>query len=561
MKNTNTKRKVRIMSFTLFLTVLAVWSFFYLIISDYIAQNTRNQMTFAAEQIIERLGSEFSQIERLSYSLKQNTDVMALARETDPDAFVAFTGSIDSVLNAKTLNHDFIDSIIIFGTDRNNFYRLSGRLGNRSCARITSALSALEMPSHLSLELEGRKYIGYADEIKTDENGSTGAVVVLVEAEKILELLRAFDGSGSLMVAIHARGELVTANTDEPGLFESNNLPVIHSRFGVTPYEISVTARSQYMNNSVVYFTAVAVITAAIFGAVLFIFINLLNRRFFRPMVSVIGNIESLNTGDTSEDLPYVQSEEFDGLIAKINEMLLHIETKNTEVKTAELKTKNAEIEKQKALVFSLKKQINAHFTINTLEAISSLVGQGDLEKANTVSAGLIHLFRYAFDENETINIWDELDILERYTAIMNARYNGKIEGYFDFDDRLMECNMPRMLLQPIIENAVHHGFKDMDSGCRLSVEAEKRGERIIFSISDNGRGMTADDLSALNERIKSGLGAERGYENIALVNIQKRLDHYYNGEGCIIIQSNADGGTGVTLNVPVLLYTEESAV
>jgi sensor histidine kinase YesM len=512
-------------------------------------------MTFAAQQIIERLGGEFSQVERLSYGLKQNDDVKTLMSEGDPGNFYVIAGKVEDTLGAGAFNQDFIDSIVLYGADR-NYYRLTGKLGNKSCTRLANTVFSLDMPSHLSIELEGKKYIGYADEIVLG-GGKTGAVVILMEDEKILEILRAYDQSGSLMVVIQSGGEVVAANTNMTNLSAVEWQPAVHSRFGITPYEISVAAESQYLNNSVMYFSVVAIITAAIFGAVLFMYATLLDRRFFRPMVSVIGSIENLNTSDNTESLPYVQSKEFDGLIAKINEMLHDIDTKNTAVKGAELRAKNAEIERQKALVFSLKKQINAHFTVNTLEAIRSLVEQGEIEKAETVATGLIHLVRYAYDKDELINIWDEFGILQSYIAIMNSRYGGKLDVDFDFDDYLMDYSMPRMLLQPVIENAVSHGFRDMESGCEISVKAQLQGDRIVFTVSDNGCGMSADELSALDKRFSENTEAAQGYESIALLNIKNRLYHYYGGAGQLHVHSNRNGGIGVVIVIPSMIGSE----
>ena len=187
----NTKSRIRIVSLALFITVFVVWIVFYIIISDYIGKTTQKQMTLAAGQIIERLGGEFTQVERLSYSLKQNADVTALMRETDPVKFFSLAGKIDGLAELKAYNLDFIDSIVIYGADR-NYYRLTGRLGNNACMRLAGTVFKLDMPKHLSVVLENKRYIGYTDEIELGYEGQTGAVVILIEEEKVLEIIRAY---------------------------------------------------------------------------------------------------------------------------------------------------------------------------------------------------------------------------------------------------------------------------------------------------------------------------------------------------------------------------------
>jgi len=477
--------------------------------------------------------------------------------EQDPRDFFALAGKIDNLLYEKAFDLEYIDSIVLFGAQR-NYYRLLGRLGNKECQRLANAVYTLQMPSHLSVELEGKKYIGYADALMLAGAGQTGAVVILIEEEKILELLRAYDQSGSLLVAVTANNEVIAANTDRVDLFspDTQHKPVIHSRLGITPYRISVAADAVYMNQSLSYFTIVALITVGIFVIVLFVYTSILNRSFFRPMVKVIDSIATLSTDTRSENLPHVQSEEFDGLIDKINEMLLHIETKNTETKAAELRAKNAEIEQQKALVFSLKKQINAHFTINTLNTVRLLVEREEFEKAETVAMGLTSLVRYAYNREENINILDELDVLESYVVIMNNRYDGKLEADFDFDDRLMEYYMPRMLLQPVIENSIVHGFKEMTAGCVISVTAQLLDGGVTFTIKDNGRGMSTEELAALYDQLSVSPEAARGYENIALMNIKNRLHYYFGDAGRLSVVSDSGGGAEVSITMPLVTET-----
>jgi len=493
MNKPDTKKRVQIISLIFITALLVVWGLFYFLISNYLSDRTNRQIVQAANQIIERFGGEFSQIERLTHSLSQNADVRILMQEQNPHVFFRLAGEIGNKLDTKIINSDFIDNIILFGAD-NNFYRLYGRLGNRSCMRVANILNTVDMPGHFSVELENRHYIGYVDAIGPGTGIEYGAVVILIEEERVLELLRTYDQSGLLLVAISANNEVITANTNRLELFSPDSLhqPMIHSRLGITPYRISVAADEGYISSSLMYFTVVAIITAVIFSIVLLTYTGILNRSF-----------------------------------------------------------KNQE--KQKALVFSLKKQINAHFTINTLNTVRILVESGEFEKADTVVLGLTSLVRYAYDRDELINIWDELDILEDYIVIMNSRYNGKLETDFDFDDRLMNYYMPRMLLQPVIENSIVHGFKEMETGCYISVTAKINGNRVDFSIIDNGCGMTGDEISKLSEKQDFMTESTDEFENIALLNIKNRLYHYFGENGQLKIAANDNSGTVVTISMPLL--------
>ncbi len=532
------KSRLRLISLVLFISVFAVWAVFYVIISSYITDSANHQITLAADQIIERLGDEFTEAERLSYRLKHDAGVQALAREKDRQGFFARVNTLGAEVWAHSPG--FVSSVVLFGADGHS-YRLAGSLGNNACAVLRDAVSFLDLPGHLSIKLDGKKYIGYADGLTAG-----GAVVVLIEGEKILEGVRAYDQSGSLLVA-----ETVTVNTDREDLIDNPARSALHSSLGVTPYEISVAADAANMNASVASFSIVAAITAVIVAAVLVLYMRVLDRSFFRPMVSVIGSIKELQTETPSNSLPPVHSAEFDDLIDKINEMLRHIETKNAEVLVAGLRAKNAELGRQKALVFSLQKQINAHFIVNTMEAIRTAVGQGELVEADYLMSGLTRIVRYAHAKEEAINIWDESEILKYYVNIMRNRYGGKLTAEFDFDEDLMDTDMPRMLLQPLIENAIEHGFKGMASGCVIVVRADHLGDTIRFAVSDNGRGMSVQELAELKERLRADPGELTGLSNIALLNIRNRLYYYYGDSARLDVDHGESGGIIVTIEIP----------
>ena len=548
----DTKSRVRVISLTLFFSVFTVWAVFYIIISSYITDSAEKQAALAADHIIGQLGGEFAEAERLTYRLKQDAGVQALARERDRRGFFSLVGSLTA--EVETQGSGFINSVVLLGADKHN-YRLSGTLGNIACEVLNGAVSALDLPGHLSVELDGVKYIGYADEIIPD-----GAVVVLIEEEKILEVIRAYDQSGSLLVAISAGGETIVANTDRADLLNDPQRRALHSGLGVTPYEISVVADRSDMNASVMSFSVVAAITAVILAAMLFLYMRVLNRGFFRPMVSVIGSIKQLQTEAPAESLPHVGSAEFDDLVDKINEMLRHIEAKNAEVLVTGLRAKNAELGRQKALVFSLQKQINAHFTVNTMAAIRTAIAHGELDDADALMSGLMRIVRYAHAKEESINIWDESEILKYYVNIMSSRYGGKLTAEFDFDEELIDIKMPRMLLQPLIENAVEHGFKDMGSGCVIVIKAEHLGDKIRFNISDNGLGMSGPELAELKERLRAVPDSLDGLHNIALQNIRNRLYYYYGDRARLDINPSESGGIEVTIEMPTDFKTGGAA-
>jgi sensor histidine kinase YesM len=269
-------------------------------------------------------------------------------------------------------------------------------------------------------------------------------------------------------------------------------------------------------------------------------------------MISVIGHVKTLGDGEAMRRLPSVDDDEFNALIRGINDMLDRLEKGSARLRMTEAKLQNNEIQKQKAIIFSLKKQINAHFTINTLNAVQTLADHGEIDAANQILSKLSALIRYAYAEDEYIEIWEELKIIRDYIDVMNLRYDHIITAVLNADDRLMDIRMPRMLLQPIIENAITHGFRNKTAGCVIEVSAKLTDDHVVISIADNGDGMSAKTLLALQGQLDAKIeNAPNGLGGIALVNIRRQLRSFYGEDASIRIESTIDQSTMVTLCFP----------
>ncbi|MDL2237651.1 histidine kinase [Christensenellaceae bacterium OttesenSCG-928-K19] len=234
--------------------------------------------------------------------------------------------------------------------------------------------------------------------------------------------------------------------------------------------------------------------------------------------------------------------------------MLARLDERSNALLHSQSKLQNAEIERQAALIVSLKKQINAHFVVNILNIIKTLSEKGETEKAALMSDSLSHLLRYSNAEDEFISGLEELLVLEKYVTMMEIRYRDRFAAEFDWSDRLVHAEFPRMLVQPLIENAIVHGFADTREAGRLLIKGQMNGDNVQVTIEDNGGGMEENEL----KRLQTDISEERhegwnvgGVEHIALLNIVRRLNSYYGSNGTLQIQSKAGEGTTVTISFP----------
>lgn len=551
------KKKYYLWSLSLFAAVFIVWGMFYIYITGLIRSNTQLQLESTADQIAYDLGNEFAGMEQLAFTLSQNESVKRFVLEEDVTNYFFSAPKINELLSSSISGRSLIGHVISFNKN-GAFYRFRGTTGNTACTRILYLLDKTAVPEHMVINTVDSVLLGYGSSIYDIDGSQIGTIVILSDGEAILTRIMAYAQNERLHVSLLTDGKVSISDSQElldlsAGDIQDDSYYFTDKRIGMTPFSVLVTADTGYLSASNLYFVVAALVTGLALGFSLLLFAAFIRKQFFKPMLRLLESVEHLDLNYTPGAIPSVQSAEFDKLVIKLNEMLERIEVKNKSIQSAQLQLKDSEIKKQKAINYSLKKQINAHFTVNILNIIKILISKEELERAAELCDGLSMLVRYAHDEDEFINAWEEFYVLQKYINIMNIRYNNKLEAVFDLDDKLMDIRIPRMLLQPIVENAIVHGYRNSRQGCVIEITAEVVQEQIKIIIRDHGEGMSRSELSLLQAQLSvSGADAETagGIENIALININRRIAYYY-GEDCgLAFDTVVPSGTEVKITL-----------
>jgi len=274
-----------------------------------------------------------------------------------------------------------------------------------------------------------------------------------------------------------------------------------------------------------------------------------------KRLIILRDSMKKVRQGDFSFDIPVRGGGEvgelahhFRKMLKKINELIADAVRKQAASKEAELRT--------------LKNQIDSHFLYNTLENIKMLAeieGKFEISDALTSLGGLM---RYNLRwTSEYAQLRDELAHVANYIAIMNIRFERKIRLTTDIPERWLGCEMLKLTLQPIVENAVKHGIAE-GGGRGLEIRMACREERgmLVLTVEDDGKGMTPEQTAALNVKLEQGGAfmlpdepAREGKEGgIGLLNVQQRIRLYY-GPGCgLAVESEEGRYTRVTMRLPL---------
>ena len=213
--------------------------------------------------------------------------------------------------------------------------------------------------------------------------------------------------------------------------------------------------------------------------------------------------------------------------------------------------------ERRKSEFEALQSQINPHFLYNALESIVWMVEGERNDEAAFMITQLAKLFRISLSKGRTvISIKDELQHAQSYMNIQKIRYKNTFSIVFDVDPNLYSYCTVKLILQPLLENAINYGVEGMDGSGEIRVTGREEGGSVILAVSDNGIGMSEEEVSLVltdsNRIHKRGSG-------VGLVNVNNRIRILFGKEYGLKVESEPDEGTTVSIHMPAVPYTEEN--
>lgn len=206
----------------------------------------------------------------------------------------------------------------------------------------------------------------------------------------------------------------------------------------------------------------------------------------------------------------------------------------------------------------SLRMQLNPHFFHNTLHTISTMAGR-DPDGIRKATARLSDLMRHVLStsDQQEVPLEEELDVLESYLDIQKLRLDHRLEVTMDVDPVARRALVPTLLLQPLAENAVKHGFEGRDETGRLAIRARREANTLVLEVSDDGSGLPDDGSVAVGDGDTSALRTGDG--SLGLENIAERLENLYGDAAALDFEPSDEGGLRVVVRLPFRTSDPES--
>jgi len=335
--------------------------------------------------------------------------------------------------------------------------------------------------------------------------------------------------SSSLQTTVEGRSILIQSTTLDPTLWH------------VVSFSDLDQVLSAYNRVNTGYY--IALIICAVLSLILsYVF----SHRFTRPIINLHKQLQQLEEGNLSAHVEIDSNDEIGELSIQFNSAVVKIQSLMDQL-VAEQE------DKRKADMNALQAQINPHFIFNTLTSVRSLIYSDQRANADMIIVSLNKLMKYALSDAQTmVSVNLEIEQLNNYLRIQKMSLADSFELVIDIEKAIGNCLIMKLLLQPLVENAILHGLKLKKDSPRLEIKGYTTGNDIEFVISDNGVGFDPSQLSLLSQNQST-----RGH-GIGLANVDRRIKLHFGNQYGLRIQSQVGEGTSAYVRIPKITKEEE---
>ncbi len=311
---------------------------------------------------------------------------------------------------------------------------------------------------------------------------------------------------------------------------------------GTVIYKIARQIGWKDLSNTILY-APMALLIGVMIG--LYPVLLLVSNFVSKPLRALSAAMDNFKQGDFSQKVEVMTQDEVGEASACFNAMVDDIK---------ELIDRNyvMAIRQQESELDMLQAQINPHFLYNTLDSLYWKATESGNEEIAEDIWSLSQLFRLVLNRGDGIvTVQTEAELLERYLHIQRMRFGKRLEYEITLDEELLEEEIPKLILQPFVENAIVHGFEKTDGNFTLSIIGTKEEERMVFQIRDTGIGMSKEQLAAIWNNADNRRYASQRIGRYAIKNVKERLELIYHEHYELHIASREGQGTTVMISIP----------
>lgn len=398
-----------------------------------------------------------------------------------------------------------------------------------------------------------------------------GALVLKIKIEDLFTSLYTQDtGSSDQYFVVDKGGQIIFSSPDwkmdsefadetinkgmeggDVGNFEissgNNEYIVTYTASDITGWRIYYVSDKNHIISGLSKTTKLTWLIGLLFMAFAVVAAIYLYFTLYYPIMRMKKAMEKIRSGDLDMEVPVRSRDEIGVLSGTFNYLVG--EVKKLIENTRETQRKKSELEMR-----ALQSQIMPHFLYNTLNSIKSLAWLGKTDAISDMVEALIDLLRISANAKaDLITIEEEIHHVRSYVKIMAYRYDINLTVQYNVADDILDCQIPKFSLQPIVENSILHGFNEDIKEAVIDIRVYGCEGFLYAEVSDNGIGMDAEKIKAIYDRLSTDAMIDRNkFTGIGIENISDRLVLEFGDEAGLTVQSKQGEGTKITLHYPV---------
>ena len=517
--------------------------------TEYLANNMSRLET--------NLNGYFSDIQKMGYGLSVNWSFISLyADETYIDPSTSYQNAAQLASYICSYNPSISDILVVDtqGGIRSFFSGSSyDIISNIAIANLFYDSSNISRDFYFFPEdsMWSQSYFIYYAPIFNMSNmpehlDKSASAVFLCSKKKLNELLDYNPGrTDGEYYAIYYRDEFIISNTGEKS--DSFNSEAIIMQLPLSMEGLTLIGINNHpyygqnkdqllMLGSVIFLTSFCLIV---------ILIICCNRLINKPIWKIRTQLASFKNSDLNGHIQETNIKELDDIVADINTMTDQLKTVTKTIFLTQDTLYETQLRKTEAELYALQSQINPHFLYNTLQCIYGLASSQNYESIKEISLNLSDVFQYSIRPGDFVRCEEEILTVYKYLHIYKLRFKGGLKYHIDIPDDILECKTIKMMIQPIIENAILHGYKTTDRLPVLHITAQREMDDVIFQIIDNGTGISSEKLKQINALLQKSFSEsinEQNTSGLGLYNINRRICLTFGEKYGLSIHSNING-------------------
>ena len=578
--------KIVIILFSICTIVISIYSTFqyFKFQNAYIEKS----LDYYSNQLVKSVTEAYASYENISYNIAYSKNVHDyLMSTTSDDTYTSFQSLKDQLYNARMLSPYIVD-IALYGNDK-KFVSLCGSIENYE--NMAKSIS----DTHFSFRSLGIAQINMEKchimsipiySLEGNQDNYLGLLFLSIDVNSLLDnninsnnnqynpqIIFTFDdqliyGSKSIYLALEAKNTIAKQQTNliREYIINEYTIPNIN-------HSLYVLINKNMANKQLYEISRQLFLYMITLSFIFFLLLFTLYHPLIRSLNQLTSYMKRIAEGDRriyrkgyiiKQGL--IASTEIYDIQRAFKNMIEQTELLNRKIFDTYTRMYELEDNARKTEIAFLRSQINPHFLYNTLTMICGMAAENDTGKIISITEALSRIYRYSIKGTEKVPLKEEMEIVKNYLMIQKERFGDRFQIEYSFSESSLYCMIPRMIIQPIVENAIVHGLeKSLEPG-RLLIGAglnPKYGYLAIW-IYDNGVGMSSQKLESLREKIvlsQNNNSKNNGEykiskddpisDSIGLLNVNSRMVLYYGTNYTLLLDSEEGVGTNVQIRVP----------